>query len=451
MKSKVICIILLSLSVFIAAQVPTTYAPTSLVSVNVTGFVDSPGTYQLSSISRLSDALKLAGTPSPIILEKGPTYIPRLYSSEGKSVSPKDSLFLNFQALRSVKLTRGKETKTYDYMKFVRMGDLEQNPILRDGDVINVGAVHTTVTIVGEVYYPGEYEYIAGDRLSDLLNLAQGFTLSAERKIVNIYRYKENLKDFDLITVDLRIHKPEDIIIYPYDRITINRDTEYRRGWNIIVEGNVKSPGKYYIGDNTTLYDILLLCGGPNSRGDLRNAIYANLPNTEKVDPEFERLKKMDITQMSIIEYHYLQNRLRQFPGRYSIDVSRTWESKGSECNPVLQDGDYLYVPLKMDMVAVTGQVVNPGLIPWVEGKTWDYYVKSAGGYTNNKSFNGVRIIDAQSGNWVRPSSKTVLYPGDTVFVAAKTEYDAWTRFKDIMLITTQIMTIILGIHTLAN
>ena len=420
------------MSGLISAQVSPPYSVAATISVNVTGYVDSPGTYQLSTISRLSDALKLGG----IHLEEFNTT---------------NSLFVNYQALRSVRLTQGKETKIYDYMKYIRLGDLSQNPLLKDGDIIYVGTAHTTVSIIGEVCYPGEYEFIEGDRLSDLFALVHGFTLYADKNIINIYRYKENLKDFDLITVDLRTHKPEDIIIYPYDRITINRDTEYRRGWNIIVEGNVKSPGKYYIGYNTTLYDILLLCGGPTSRGDLRNAVYANLTNTQKDDPEFERLKNLSISEMTTIEYHYLQNRLRQFPGKYAIDVSCTWESKGKECNPILQDKDYLFVPLKMDMVAVTGQVVNPGLIPWVEGKTWDYYVKSAGGYTNNKSFNGVRIIDAQSGNWVRPSSKTVLYPGDTVFVAAKTEYDAWTRFKDIMLITTQIMTIILGIHTLAN
>ena len=432
MKNKLICFLLLILSGLISAQVSPPYSVAATISVNVTGYVDSPGTYQLSTISRLSDALKLGG----IHLEEFNTT---------------NSLFVNYQALRSVRLTQGKETKIYDYMKYIRLGDLSQNPLLKDGDIIYVGTAHTTVSIIGEVCYPGEYEFIEGDRLSDLFALVHGFTLYADKNIINIYRYKENLKDFDLITVDLRTHKPEDIIIYPYDRITINRDTEYRRGWNIIVEGNVKSPGKYYIGDNTTLYDILLLCGGPTSRGDLRNAVYANLTNTQKDDPEFERLKNLSISEMTTIEYHYLQNRLRQFPGKYAIDVSCTWESKGKECNPILQDKDYLFVPLKMDMVAVTGQVVNPGLIPWVEGKTWDYYVKSAGGYTNNKSFNGVRIIDAQSGNWVRPSSKTVLYPGDTVFVAAKTEYDAWTRFKDIMLITTQIMTIILGIHTLAH
>jgi protein involved in polysaccharide export with SLBB domain len=99
MKSKVICIILLSLSVFIAAQVPTTYAPTNLISINVTGFVDSPGTYQLSSISRLSEALKLAGTLS-IILEKDlPIY--RALCSEEKSVSLK-ILFLNYSSSKGV-------------------------------------------------------------------------------------------------------------------------------------------------------------------------------------------------------------------------------------------------------------------------------------------------------------------------------------------------------------
>ncbi len=432
MKNKLICFLLLILSGLISAQVSPPYSVAATISVNVTGYVDSPGTYQLSTISRLSDALKLGG----IHLEEFNTT---------------NSLFVNYQALRSVRLTQGKETKIYDYMKYIRLGDLSHNPLLKDGDIIYVGTAHTTVSIIGEVCYPGEYEFIEGDRLSDLFALVHGFTLYADKNIINIYRYKENLKDFDLITVDLRTHKPEDIIIYPYDRITINRDTEYRRGWNIIVEGNVKSPGKYYIGDNTTLYDILLLCGGPTSRGDLRNAVYANLTNTQKDDPEFERLKNLSISEMTTIEYHYLQNRLRQFPGKYAIDVSCTWESKGKECNPILQDKDYLFVPLKMDVVEVSGQVVNPGLIPWVEGENWEYYVKEAGGYTNNKSLRNIRIIEAKSGNWIKPNSKTVLYPGDIIFIPAKTEYDSWSIFKDIMLTISQIMTIILTFRTFTN
>jgi len=95
--------------------------------------------------------------------------------------------------------------------------------------------------------------------------------------------------------------------------------------------------------------------------------------------------------------------------------------------------------------------VVNPGLIPWVEGENWEYYVKEAGGYTNNKSLRNIRIIEAKSGNWIKPNSKTVLYPGDIIFIPAKTEYDSWSIFKDIMLTISQIMTIILTFRTFTN
>jgi len=151
------------------------------------------------------------------------------------------------------------------------------------------------------------------------------------------------------------------------------------------------------------------------------------------------------------MEYRYMLNRIRQFPGRYSVDVARVWESKGTEINPVVHDGDYLFIPQYLDMVEVSGQVVNPGLIPWVEGKNYEYYIALAGGYTNNKRWNGTRIISAASGNWVKPSKKLTLDPGDTIYVSEQDTYNTWNRFKDIMLIATQVITIFLGVRTLTH
>jgi protein involved in polysaccharide export with SLBB domain len=102
-------------------------------------------------------------------------------------------------------------------------------------------------------------------------------------------------------------------------------------------------------------------------------------------------------------------------------------------------------------MVEVSGQVVNPGLIPWVEGKNYEYYIALAGGYTNNKRWNGTRIISAASGNWVKPSKKLTLDPGDTIYVSEQDTYNTWNRFKDIMLIATQVITIFLGVRTLTH
>ncbi|MBW6513834.1 MAG: SLBB domain-containing protein [Candidatus Syntrophosphaera sp.] len=445
MKTKLLILALLCLWCFAAAQITLPKDLQAVISVNVTGFVANPGTYQVAPVNRLSDVLTLANTAIKTI---GASEVALMQQMKEAA---QDSLYANFQALRSVEILRGGETITCDLQKFLRGGDLTQNPLLRDGDVIRVKAVRASVSIQGEVYYPGEYEFVEGDQLSDLLDLAQGFTPAADLKAVSIYRYQENMTDHDLLRIDLRTGSTDNIELQASDRVTVPRDSEFRRAWKITVGGNVKASGEYLIDGTTTLYDILLLCGGPTANGDLRRAIYASSVYSKDPDPEFERLKEFSLSQISALEYHYLSNKMRQFPGKYSVDVSQAWDSQGALGNPVLRDGDYLFVPEKLDMVMVSGQVANPGLVPWIEGKTWKHYIDEAGGFTNNKRWRGTRIIRMASGNWVRPSDKIPVHPGDNIFVAERTEREFWTDVKDVLLAATQVMTIFLGVRAITS
>jgi protein involved in polysaccharide export with SLBB domain len=444
MKNKLVLILsLLCLGSFIAAQINPNLGSQIYISVNVTGYVSNPGTYQMTPLNRVADALKMSGGTLP------KTVIPEELDPQQAMQAVQDSLMENNQALRTVELIRGGQSTICDLMDFLRNGNLEQNPLLRDGDVIRVSPVSESVSITGEVYMPGEYEYVEGDMLADILYLAQGLKPGADLTGVNIYRYRENGTDFDIHMVDLKKQNAEDIPLQAFDRVIIAKDSELRRDWKITVEGNVKAPGEYLIGSDTTLYDILLLCGGPSSRGDLRNAIFANSNYMLGTDPEFQRLKMMGMTQMTTLEYHYMRNKLRQFPGKYSVEVAETWDSGGERGNPVLRDGDYLYVPEFMDMVEVSGQVVNPGFVPWVEGKDWSYYIEAAGGYTNNKRWQGTRIISFDSGNWLKPDKDVPINPGDTVFVAEKTDRDLWTDVKDVLIIVSELVTIFLGVRAI--
>lgn len=444
MKTKLLLAALLCLASLLGAQLNITAPAQALISVNVTGFVANPGSYQVTPINRVMDAVNLArALPREAIAAE-------LLTPQKALEAAQDSLYANFQGLRSVKLVRGGKTVNCDLLKFTRFGDLQENPLLKDGDVIIVPALHTSVSILGEVYLPGEYEFLEGDNLATLLALAQGFTLGADMKSVHIYRYRENLADFDILSYDLRSQDPQTIELKPYDRVIVAKDSEYRRAWKIKVEGSVKAPGEYLLTEGTTLYDVLLLCGGPTERGNLNSAIFVNQLGTREPDPEFERLKTLAMADMTVFEYHYMRTRMRQYPGKYSVDVARTWASQGAEDNPVLRDGDYLYVPEMLDMVEVSGQVVKPGLIPWSEGKTWEYYIQSAGGLTNNSRWKGIRLISASSGNWVKPSKKVPINPGDTVFVAQKTDRDLWTDLKDVLSITSQVVTIFLGVRAIS-
>ncbi len=447
MKIRLFIIALLLCGAVLGAQIIPTSAQIP-ITVSVTGFVPNPGSYQLSTINRLTDALDLAKN-SPT--EKQLNILPEQITPQQRQMMAQDSFYANFQGLRRVKLTRDGASNHFDVLKYLRSGDISQNPLLKDGDVITVPAIHTTVSISGSVYLPGEYEYLQGDRLSDLLVLAQGFTLEADTRFLNLYRYKENLTDFDIIRIDLAATSAETISLKPHDRIIVTQNTLQRRAWRVVVEGSVNAPGEYLIDENTTLYNILRQCGGPTPRGDLRNAIYLNGYLNSAPDPEFERLKEFANTQMTPMEYNYLRSRIRQVKGKYSVDVFRTWESEGRESNPVLHDGDQIFVPELLDMVAVSGQVRRPGLVPWVEGANWKYYIEAAGGYTNNRRYNGVRIIRAASGNWVKPSKNLPINPGDMVFVAEQTDRDIWTDIKDVVSLASQVVTIFIGIYAITS
>jgi len=308
--------------------------------------------------------------------------------------------------------------------------------------------------VMGSVFLPGEYQYVPGDKLGDLIKLCQGFTPEADLKRILIYRYQANGIDFDVISQDISAVSSLDAMTFslmPRDRILVGQDSEARRGWKVKVEGAVKTPGEFLIGEKSSLWDVLQLCGGPSARGDLANAVLINGPYSAKLFPDLERLKTFTMSQMSPIEYSYMRTGLRQLKGKYRVNLEECWNSQGQSSNPILQNGDYIFVPEVFDMIAVSGQVRNPGLIPYVEGKGWKYYIDACGGYTNNRKANGIRSIRDNSGNWVKPSKKIALRPGDMIFVAESTDRDIWTDIKDVALLASQIVTIFLSIRAISG
>lgn len=449
MKTKSLIFFLLLACLALAAvdipQLPPGYTP---ITVSITGYVDKPGIYTLSTSSRLSDALALSRNE---LMSSSPLQASLSMVEKRPWKAAADSVQTDLQALRGIRFSRGNKTEIFDLLKYFRAGDITQNPLLKDGDVIHIPAVSKTVSIQGKINSPGDYEYIAGDKLGTLLELAQGLTPGADLARVILYRYTADKRNFETRILDLRGSDPATLALplEEGDRIMIPEDSEYRRQWKVSVTGKVTAPGEYLIGEETTLYDLLAQCGGPSQRGDLSTAIYLSQTMNESVDPEFERLKTLSMGQMTPLEYNYLRAKLRQIRGKYAVDIQKIWDSKGSEGDLKLRDGDLIYVPEKLDMVWVSGQVRNPGLLPLEKGKNWKDYVKAAGGFTNNRRAGGIRIIRASSGNWVKATDKIELKSGDIIFIPEKTDRDVWVDVKDIFLVVSQLVTIFVGVRAL--
>jgi protein involved in polysaccharide export with SLBB domain len=207
-------------------------------------------------------------------------------------------------------------------------------------------------------------------------------------------------------------------------------------------------PGLYYVNDNTTLYDLMVMCGGPTKEADLNNSFVYNRLVSENYDPDFDRLSRYSYNQMTWLEYSYLRTKTRQLKGKYSINLKKCWDSQGKDANLVLRDGDELFVPELINGVWVAGQVRYPGLVTWDKNLKWKDYLESAGGYANNRKSQGTRIIRVHSGNWIKPTDKVQINPGDIIFVPDKEERYLWDDIKDVVLFTSQILTILIALRT---
>ena len=458
MKSRLLLILLMSLS-FLSALNPTPTEEIIPISVSLTGYVENPGVYQMTPVNRLSDLLllnkiaTLEKVEKTQILQEKSVVVPKpaeLLSPPNPEKEKENIITLeNNQGLRSIQITRSGKIETYDLMKFYRLGDISQNPFLKDGDVVFVPAIKYFISISGGINLPGELEFVEGDKLGTIIDLSLGFTFDADISKVQLYRYKENRIDYDVLNYDLKANPAFwDLPLKADDRILIFSDSEIRTRQRIKIYGQVKNPGEYVIDANTTLYEILQQAGGCTKRGDIKSMVYYNENISAEPDPYLELLMQRSMSDMTPLEYSYLRNNLMQLKGKYSIDPVKMINSEGKEANPYLLDGDRIYIPEKIDMVWVSGQVKNPGMISWVEGKDWDYYIQAAGGYTNNRKTGKGRIIRGNSGNWVKPGKNVAIRAGDTIFVPAQTDRSMWTDVKDIVTLTSSVVTIILGMRT---
>ncbi|MFO7659630.1 MAG: SLBB domain-containing protein, partial [Candidatus Cloacimonadaceae bacterium] len=226
MRIKHLSLILL-LSVFItvltAVELPVqTVIP---VSVSVTGDVSRPGVYTLTTMNRVSEALARADyTPAalPASDQLMPGTIPQGITGF-RLPATTDTTKAVVLGNRNITLLRQGQQQSLDLLRFMRLGELSQNPYLKDGDVIIVNPVQSVISLQGSVRKAGDYEFKQGDTLKDLLDLALGVTEEADLRHVKLYRYKENFIDYELLEINAAgypqtVNAALDMLLAPGDR-----------------------------------------------------------------------------------------------------------------------------------------------------------------------------------------------------------------------------------------
>ncbi|WP_395627365.1 SLBB domain-containing protein [Daejeonella sp.] len=230
-----------------------------LIKVTLIGEVKIPGSYTISSLSTLFNALYHSGGPS-----KNGT-------------------------LRMIELIRNNKVyKTVDFYTFLQKGLMDGNIRLEDQDVINFPVYQKRVSISGEVKRPAIYELKATEQLQDLVNYSGGFSDMAYQSVAKVEQVNEverTVKDVPTSLFSNFTPKNGDKIIFG--------SVQNRFANRVILEGAVNRPGVYELSAGFTLSALLKKADGLKDEAYPERAyIKRTLPNFDK---EFISFKPEDI------------------------------------------------------------------------------------------------------------------------------------------------------------
>jgi len=340
---------------------------------------------------------------------------------------------------RDMKITgKDRASKSYDFLKYLRFGDRENNPLLHEGDVVLVDKVDKTISITGEIKYPGNYEFVNGETVADFIKLAGGFLNKARTDTIEIVRFENNGRTQKSLYYSYKELVDQNIKLDNQDMVIIRQRPEYYIDKFVQITGWVKYPGYYKIVENkTTLVDVINEAGGFLKEASLIDATLIRKLGTVEKDPEYDRLKDMQRKDMTDDEYDYFKAKSREVKGKVVVDFVSLFKNHDESENVILKNGDVINVPEAKNYIIMLGQVVNPGDIIYKKDLTVDDYIRIAGGFGWHAIKGEVRVIRANSGEWIDADKVDSLQPGDAIWVPEETPAP---KFWDIFTSSIQVL-----------
>ncbi len=320
-----------------------------------------------------------------------------------------------------------------------------------------------TITIHGEVLYPGVYKYADNETLEDFVLQAGGLKESASTVKVDVSRRVSNRK---ALTRDSLIAKTYSFALKdgfvidgqpgftlePYDEVYVRKSPSYLVQQNVSIEGEVNFPGTYALTKSESrLSDIVRASGGTNKLAYVKGARLER-----RITPEertrMEQVLKMaqsqtatndtiDIDQLDLGDTYYV-----------GIQLDKAIESPGSDYDLTLREGDRIIVPEYTNTVKVSGNVLYPNTIAYKKGKGARYYVNQAGGWGARAKKGSTYIVHMngtvnQMGKGEKPT------PGSEVIVPTKpkSEYNKLQMWLAVASSTASIATMLVMIANLVK
>jgi protein involved in polysaccharide export with SLBB domain len=363
--------------------------------VNIKGAVYRTGQYELS------DGLTLSK-----LIENADGLTPEAFIQRGVIMRTNDDYSKEMLSFNPIEIINGKQK------------DIE----LKKNDEVLIGTskdykTDYKVTIQGQVRKPDDYPYFENQSLKDLVFAAGGFTEGSSIERIEIasrldltkYDSKSNEiaqvininseKELDL--------KGKEIKLKPWDIVTIRTKPGYKSQVKVKIEGEVLYPGTYVLASKDEKVSSLLNRSGGLTRLAFLKGISITRINKTNIlkdtsDIYFKKLKKEIKDTGSSANLDYINPTVK-----IGLDVEKLLADSNSLENIYLQEDDVINVPKQKREIKVSGEVLFPTEVVYVDGQGLSYYVDRAGGYTDDAKKGRVYVLKP---NGVAAKTKHFLF-----------------------------------------
>ena len=335
---------------------------------------------------------------------------------------------------------------------------------LRNEDVIYVADRQErnekkTVTINGEVAYPGVYRYAENETVEDLIIQAGGPTEAASLVKVDVARRVTDPNSMEAgdqiaqtfsfkLNPDFTISDQPDFTLQPFDEIYVRRSPDYTEQQNVSIEGEVQFQGTYALSNKgQRLSEVIKQAGGLTKRAYAEGTKLLRQMTPEERD-QMEvvlRTAQRNSGNDSIDVKKLLTN--ATYP--VGIELDKALKNPGTDDDPILREGDRIVVPRYDGTVKINGEVLYPNTVYFKEGKGTDYYINLAGGTTSTGK-KSMTVIIYMNGMVARADRKHKPRPGCQIVVPTKSRRKGMS-LPEILSIGSSTASIATMIATIAN
>ena len=336
-----------------------------------------------------------------------------------------------------------------------------------------------TITIRGEVQYPGTYQYADNETIEDFVLQAGGLTDMASTVNVSVSRRVADSKALQpdsviakTFTLSLKdgfvVDGTPGFVLMPFDEVMIRKSPGYAEQKNVKIEGEVMFSGSYTLTRrNARLSDLFAKSGGATELAYIKGARLVRRANAIEKERMRAVLKmQREQQQKNLLQLAASSNgsnlqdvakgaqsaELEKFnvPDEYpiGIDLAEALKKPGSDADMILREGDRLIVPQYNGTVKINGAVMYANTVAYEKGRSVKSYIDEAGGFASDAQKSKAYII-YMNGKVAKVGHGAKVQPGCEIVIPSKLKRKM--SIAETMSLGTSMSSIAAMIATIAN